>query len=111
MPAKPEPLKPMIPAVQPQPTEPADLAGETSYTVQPGDNLTGIAQRRTEGLDVLQLIAHHNTHNSVSETDFDPQRADQNPFTPYAFGDTRRDPDLIHPGEKIYLPDEAVVAR
>jgi hypothetical protein len=111
LPEKPVPSEPAIPSAQPQPPTSGQAALDNTYTVRPGDSLWSIAKRSTQGLDVLQLIAHHNAQNPAGEADFDPQRADNHFFTPQAPGDTRRDPDLIHPGEEIYLPQEALADR
>jgi hypothetical protein len=113
LPAKPKPRAPVLPVAidrpppaepQPQPQpQPQPPVCDHEYIVQPGDNLWDIAARSTKQLDVFQLMAYHNSHNPANQTDFDPQRADKNFFTPHDPVDERRDPDLIHPGEVIYV--------
>jgi LysM domain len=90
---------------------PETPAVDHEYIVQRGDNLWDIADRTGTPTDVWQLMQYHNAHNAPGQTDFDPGRADRDFFSPHANGDKRRDPDLIQPGETIFVADVADIRK
>ena len=60
---------------------------------------------------VDDLISFHNAHRPEDQPAFDPGLIDADLYTPFIDDGTRRDPDLLHPGEILYVTDATELAR
>ncbi len=78
------------------------------YVVQPGDSIWSIAEQvaAETGLTTEQALAHlyeQNASLASPNRQFDPDRADSDFFSGHASNNPLRDPDLVHPGDRIVI--------
>ncbi len=78
------------------------------YVVQPGDSIWSIAEQvaAETGMTTEQALAHlyeQNASLASPNRQFDPDRADSDFFSGHASNNPLRDPDLVHPGDRIVI--------
>ena len=99
------------PALQPGPVPVTEPPTDHHYTVQAGDTLWDLAGLSEAPQTVDDLISFHNAHRPEDQPAFDPGLIDADLYTPFIDDGTRRDPDLLHPGEILYVTDATELAR